>query len=87
MYHYRLYTFYIPETGGTCVSGMAQFFLYYVKMPQITDTDAVVIAADDLLQALERTSNSKITYSYQINTTKHLNKLLIFLIKLLKNNQ
>lgn len=52
MEHYRNFTFYIPETGGTRTSASIQFFPHYCTMLRISNADAITIAADDLLQAL-----------------------------------
>ena len=68
MHHYRLFTFYIPETGGVRQSSSAQFFPHYVNMPRITESDAITIVADDLLQALE---NPKILKQHINLTSKH----------------
>jgi hypothetical protein len=52
MDHYRCYQFYIPETKGICITGTAQFFPHYCKMPTISPADTIAHAAQDLVCAL-----------------------------------
>lgn len=72
MEHYCNFTFYIPETGGTRHSATAQFFPHYVKMPRITNVDAITIAVDDLLQALQ---NKNVTNGNLQLTQEHYGAL------------
>ena len=51
--HYRNFTFYINETGGIRTSASAQFFPHQLAMPKITSTDALTIAANDLVEILK----------------------------------
>ena len=52
--HYRCYRLYIPETGGTRISGTVKFFPHYSTVPKLSSADAATHAANDLIQALER---------------------------------
>jgi hypothetical protein len=56
MEHYRCYTFYIPETNGTRISGTAEFFPHHCHMPTISPADTVAHAAQDLVRALTTTT-------------------------------
>jgi hypothetical protein len=52
--HYRCYRLFIPETGGTRISGTVELFLHYSTVPKLSSADAATHAARDLILALER---------------------------------
>ena len=51
--HYRIFKFYINETGAVRTSATVQFFPHQLNMPKITTSDALTIAANDLVEILK----------------------------------
>ena len=54
--HYRCYRFFVPSTGGTRVCATAQLFPIDVAGPTLLATTKVLVAANDLVNALKQPS-------------------------------
>jgi hypothetical protein len=52
--HYRNYRLYVPETRGYRISSSAKFFPAHCKMPAIEPGDTLRLAAQDLIQAMQK---------------------------------
>jgi hypothetical protein len=70
--HYRCYRLYIPETGGTRLSGTVECFPHYSTVPKLSSADAATHDARDLIQALERTYPKT---PFPMLSTRHLTAL------------
>ena len=51
--HYRNYTLYISETGGTRTGATVEFFPQHVQMPKTSSEDRLAIAMEDLTAILK----------------------------------
>ena len=54
--HYPCYRFFVPSTGGTRVCATAQFFPIDVAGPTLSATTKVLVAANNLVNALKQPS-------------------------------
>ena len=60
MEHYHNQTFYILEIEGTQTSTTAQFFPHQLEMPKISPSDALTIAASDLIEILKNSESNPV---------------------------
>jgi hypothetical protein len=55
MHHYRCQNVYITETASECIADTLEFFPDNSPMPQMFSTDRLLMAAQDMTDALKQT--------------------------------
>ena len=53
--HYRCYNFFVLSTGGTRIFATAHFFSTDVADPTLSPTAKILVAANELVNALKQT--------------------------------
>ena len=69
--HYRCYRFFVPTTGGTRICATAQFPPIGSSTPSLSSTEQILVAANDLMDAIKQPSPLFSTYA----KTDHLSAL------------
>jgi hypothetical protein len=53
MHHYRCQNVYVSATASECIVDTLEFFPQNYQMPQLSSTDRLIMAAKDMLDALQ----------------------------------
>jgi hypothetical protein len=53
MHHYRCQNVYISTTASDCIVDTLEFFPHNYQMPQLSSTDRLLMAANDMMDALQ----------------------------------
>jgi hypothetical protein len=54
MHHYRCQNVYISATASECIVDTLEFFPHNYQMPQLSSTDRLIMAANDMTDALQK---------------------------------